>query len=91
MLPNDQKKVLAEFRENRWRIDRIGLLCEKLVFILDNYPLANESGGPGAVLKTAYLESRRSRVQSPLWPSSFKETNVSFPITPKYSKLGESP
>ena len=30
--------------------------------------------GPGAVAKAACLESRRSRVRTPLWPSSFKET-----------------
>ena len=28
--------------------------------------------GPGAVVKAACLESRRSRIRAPLWPSSFK-------------------
>ena len=30
------------------------------------------------VVKAACLESRRSRVQTPLWPSSFKETKCFF-------------
>ena len=37
--------------------------------------------GPGSVVKAACLESRRSRVLTPLWPSIFKETNVSSPLT----------
>ena len=31
-------------------------------------------GGPGAVVKATCLESRRSRVRTPLWQSSFKES-----------------
>ena len=34
-----------------------------------------EPGGPGAVVKVACLESRRSRVRTPARPLSFKETN----------------
>ena len=33
----------------------------------------NKGGGHGAVVKAACLESRRSRVRTQLWPSSFKE------------------
>ena len=36
-----------------------------------------KGGGPAAVVKAACLESRRLRVRTPLWPPSFKETNVS--------------
>ena len=36
-------------------------------------------GGPGAVVKAAYLESWRSWVRTPLWPSSFKEIKCFFP------------
>ena len=32
--------------------------------------------GPAAVVKAACLESRRSRVRTPLWHSSFKETKM---------------
>ena len=35
-------------------------------------------GGPGAVVKAACLESRRSRGRTPLWLSSFKETKCVF-------------
>ena len=33
----------------------------------------------GAVVKAAYLESWKSRVRTPLWPSNFKETKCFFP------------
>ena len=36
-------------------------------------------GGPGAVVNAACLESWRSWVQTPLWPSNFKETKSFFP------------
>ena len=36
-----------------------------------------KGGGPAAVVKAACLESRRLRVQTPLWPPSFKETKCS--------------
>ena len=38
---------------------------------------------PGAVFIAACLESRRSRVRTPLWHSSFKETECFFPLTRK--------
>ena len=38
-----------------------------------------QGGGPGAVVKTACLEGRRSRVWAPLRPSRFKEANCFFP------------
>ena len=34
---------------------------------------------PGAVAKAACLESQRSRVRTPLWQSTFKETKCFFP------------
>ena len=37
-----------------------------------------QGGGPGAVVKTACLQSRKSRVRTPFWPSSFKETKCFF-------------
>ena len=37
------------------------------------------SGGPGAVVEAACLQSRRSRVQTPLWLPSFKEAKCFFP------------
>ena len=39
--------------------------------------------GHGAVVKAACLDSRRSRVRTPLWPSSLKETKCFFPAHPK--------
>ena len=36
-------------------------------------------GGPGAVVKAACLESRRSRVR--IWPSSFKEIQMFLPYS----------
>ena len=36
-------------------------------------------GGPGAVVKAACWESRRSRARTPLWHSSFNETYCFFP------------
>ena len=38
-------------------------------------------GGPGAVVKAACLEGRRSRVRTPLWHSSFWQQNVSSLLT----------
>ena len=38
-------------------------------------------GGPGAVVKAACLESRRSRVWTPLWSSISKKQNVSPPLS----------
>ena len=35
--------------------------------------------GPGAVVKAACLERRRSRIRTPLWLSSVKESNCFFP------------
>ena len=46
-----------------------------------------QGGGLGAVVKTACLESRKSGVRAPLWPSSFKEKICFFPLTCKYSIL----
>ena len=54
----------------------------------------SQGRGPGAVVKAACLESRRSRVQSlrtQLWHSSIKEQNVSFPLTRIDSILWEPP
>ena len=39
--------------------------------------------GPGAVVKAACLESRRSRVQTLLWYSHFNKQNISYPLTSK--------
>ena len=38
-----------------------------------------QGGGPGAAVKAACLEIRRSRVRTPLWPPSFKKTKCFFP------------
>ena len=35
--------------------------------------------GSGAMVKASFLESQRSRVRTPLWHSSFKETKCFFP------------
>ena len=43
--------------------------------------------GPGAVVKAACLESRRSGVRFPLWHSGFK---VSSPLTRKIFNIGWS-
>ena len=40
---------------------------------------SHEGRDPGARVKAACLESRRSRVQTPLWPSSFKRKKCFFP------------
>ena len=40
---------------------------------------ATEGGNPGTVFKAACLESRWSRVRTPLWPS--RKQNVSFSLT----------
>ena len=55
--------------------------------LIVNQRHAIRAGGPGAVVKTACLKSRRLRVRTPLWPLRFKETNVSFPQTHKDSTL----
>ena len=47
-------------------------------------PPATPSGSaadPGPVVKTASLESRRSRVRTPLWPSGFKDAICFFSLT----------
>ena len=68
-------------------------------------PPATSSGSapdPGPVVKTACLESRRSRVRTTLWPSSFKDTicfsrsivkiqNYGEPLWPRSSVLGLRP
>ena len=46
-----------------------------------------QGGGPGAVVKAACFESRRSRVRSPLWALSFKETKFVFLLIRKDSIL----
>ena len=60
-------------------------------------------GGPGAVVKDASLEGRRSRVRPSLWHSSFKETKQCLfpelvkiqycvePLWPKGSEPGPRP
>ena len=58
--------------------------CKNDVIIPSNHN--SVSGGPGAVVKAACLESRRSRVRAPLWHSSFKETRCFF-----HAHLGEPP
>ena len=40
-----------------------------------------KGGGSGAVVQAAWLESRRSRARTPLWPSRLKKKNVSSQIT----------
>ena len=45
----------------------------------NHYRRAPARGGSGTVVKAAFLGSRRSRVQSPLWNSSFKEKKCLFP------------
>ena len=37
-----------------------------------------QRGGPGAVVKAAYLESQRLWAQTPLWHSCFKEKKCFF-------------
>ena len=39
------------------------------------------SGGTGEVVEAVCLESQRSRARTPLKPLSFKEANVSSPLT----------
>ena len=48
------------------------------------------SRGPDAVVESACVESRRSRVRTPLWPLRFKEKKVSSPLTRKDSILWEA-
>ena len=43
-----------------------------------NYLSCRAGRDPGAVVKAARFESQRSRVRTPLWPSSFKETKCFF-------------
>ena len=45
----------------------------------DNRLRQKQGGGPGAVVKATCLKSRRSRVRTPLWPPSFKETKKCLP------------
>ena len=47
--------------------------------IVSDYKLPLILFSPGAVVKADCFESRRSRVRTPLWSSSFKETKCSFP------------
>ena len=42
-----------------------------------------DGGGPGPVVKTVYLESRRSWVRPSLWNSRFNETEVSSTLIRK--------
>ena len=63
------------------------MLCRSIIVCLSyvsNFNKCYETpcctgGGPGAVVKVACLESRRSRGRTPLWHSSFKETTCFFP------------
>ena len=43
------------------------------VMYIDLHYLATRGRGPGALVKAACLDSRRSLVRASLWPSSFKE------------------
>ena len=47
--------------------------------MLNHVSFQNKSVGPGAVVKAACLEGRRSMVRTPLWHSSFNETKCFFP------------
>ena len=44
-----------------------------------NINIFHEVGGRGAGAKAVCLESRGSRVQTPLWPLSFKEAQMFLP------------
>ena len=45
----------------------------------DHFKCNFYGGGPGAVVKSACLESRRLRVQTPFWHSHFKEAQCLLP------------
>ena len=47
-------------------------------------------GRPGAVVKAACLESRKSRVRAPLWPQSVKETKCFFSADPQLFNIVKS-
>ena len=47
-------------------------------------------GDPGALVKAARLDSRKSRARPPLWHSDFKEATVSSPLTRKDVVLWEA-
>ena len=53
--------------------------------------LTSVGGGPGAVVKYVCLKSRRSRVRTPFWSSSFKQAKCFYPLTRKDSILWEPP
>ena len=48
-------------------------------FIYPRTISAWRGGDPGAVVKAACLEIRKSRARTPLWHLSFKETKCYFP------------
>ena len=53
---------------------------------------SSRSCGAGAVVKAAWTESWGSQVRTPLWHSSFKETNCFFPAhSLKIQYCGEPP
>ena len=52
--------------------------------IIEVVSLRYKGGSPSVVVKVVCLESQRSRVRAPLWPSSFKDTKYLFPA---YSQI----
>ena len=68
-------------------------ICASLImYNIRNVPYAFLITCPGAVVKAACLESWRSRVRTPLWTASFKETKRFFPVTRKTNQYcGEPP
>ena len=79
IVPLNMKGCICQFVE--WQIHPFkskGTWCSVIRRSMcdgDNTPLdLTQGGGPGVVVKAAWLESRRSWVRTPLWPSSFKET-----------------
>ena len=64
---------MDEDDNGKFKPERVNKLIFHPVEVVSHY---REGGGPGAVVNTACLESR---VRTPLWPSSFKETKCFLP------------
>ena len=60
------------------------------VMYIDLHYLATRGRGPGALVKAACLDSRRSRARASLWPSRFKEPKCFPPHSRRLMLWGAS-
>ena len=84
LLCKAERQYLLTLQVSRYCL--LSLRCRVLHLIISStLATLRQSGGSGAVVKAACLESRGSRTRPPLWQYVSKKQNVSIPLTRKDS------